>query len=289
MTTEYQGKAAKYMGVGSTFIPVAGNTGTYKLKDLSIQFEDEDAFLTPGIEYFQQLSPANTDVIGRFTYVSAEWLKDEFEDEWESKKWAIGWWNFNKNIADFIDDDDDSTMCNEKEIPVGTAFLSLVSTSQKYRIVSSGAVPTETTGITTEKNKYLYWLNYLPVSLDINKVAVKGVDEDGEVDPDAFLTPGIEYFQVLSPANTDVIGRYTYVSAEFLQDEFEDEAESKAWAIGWWEFNKKIADYIDDDDDSTMLKGEKAVTLTPGFSFLSLVSTANNYKIFFPSALDAAK
>ena len=281
----------KYKGVGSVFIPVegVGEGNTYKLKDLSVQFDDPEEFLIPGNEYFQQLSPIDTDVKGRFTYVSKEWIDDEFKNP-STKYWAIGWWENDRNIVDYIDDGDSSKMCNEEDIPVGTAFLGAFSTARKYRIVSSGAVPTETTAITTEKTKYLYWLNYLPVSFDLNKLAVKAIDNEGEVLSDEFVVPGNEYFQVLSPIDTDVIGRYTYVSKEFLDDEFgKTKAPAKYWAIGWWENDRNIVDYIDDDDDSKMLKGGKAIMLTPGFSFLSAVSSGKNYKIFFPSALDAAK
>ena len=283
------------MGVGSVFLPVAGvgKGNTYKLKDLVVQFDDPEEFMYPDAEYFQMLNPLDTEVKERYSYVSEEFLRDNFDGkDWDDKYLnAIGWWKYNKKIADFIEDDDYSTMCGEDEIPVGTAFLSLVSQNRKYRIVSSGAVPMESSGLTTSNTRYLYWLNYLPTKIDINALSVVALDKSGEISEDDFIYPDAEYFQVLSPVDTDVIARYSYVSEAFLRDTFD----GKDWddkylnAIGWWQYNKKLADFIEDDDYTTKLVGKNKVELTPGFAFLSLVSDKRNYRINFPAAVEVEK
>ena len=290
ISTEVEGVKTKYMGVGSVFIPVGGvgEGNTYKLKDISVVCETKGKYLNPGSEYFQQLDPTTTDVSARYTYVSREAIEDNIEGDWDDAfLQGVGWWPYRKGIIASIEEYDFSDMCGDTDIPVGTAFLSLVSNTKTYRIQSSGAVPMESTGITTEKTKYLYFLNYLPLSIDLNKVTVDVLKDSGEVDAKKYLNPGSEYFQVLDPETTDVSARYTYVSRMAIEDNIEgDWNDAFLQGVGWWPYRKGIIASIEELDFSDMLKGENAVTLTPGFAFLSLVSNTKNYRINFPAAVE---
>ena len=247
---------------------------TYKLNTIVADAEDEDDFLVPGAEYLQALNPNGSAVIARYTYVSEAFLKDEFEDEWEDYKGAIGWWHWSKNISSSIEDKDYSNMCGDTDIDVGTAFLGALSSSGR-RFTSSGSVPQTATSFSNDGNKNPFFLNYLPVEIDLNDLTITGEDDD-------FLVPGAEYLQVLNPNGSAVIARYTYVSEAFLQDEFEDEWENYKGAIGWWNWSKNIASLIEDGDYENKISVDK-VKLAPGFTFLGALSSSVRI-INFPAA-----
>ena len=279
------------MGVGSVFLPVAGvgEGNTYKLKDIVVICETKGTYLNPGTEYFQMLSPVDTGVSKRYTYVSREAIEDNV-DKWDDAYLqGVGWWNNRKGIIGSIEDLEFDDMCGDDDIPVGTAFLSNVSSKKKYSIQSSGAVPMISTGITTEKTSSLYFLNYLPTSIDINKVTIDALKASGEVDSANYLNPGTEYFQVLSPEDTGVLARYTYVSRAAIEDNVDKWDDAYLQGVGWWNNRKGIIGSIEDLDFSDMLKGENAVTLTPGFALLSNISSKKNYRINFPAAVEVEK
>ena len=278
------------MGVGSVFLPVAGvgEGNTYKLKDIVVICETAGQYLIPGNEYFQKLDSSTTDVEKRYTYISRDAIEDNIEGDWDDDfLQGVGWWPNAKDIIEKIEMKDFSDMCGEDDIPVGTAFLANVSSKKKYRIQSSGAVPMTSTGITTEKASSLFFLNYLPKSIDLNALTIDVLKDSGAVDAGNYLIPGNEYFQVLDPSTTDVNARYTYVSRVAIEDNIEgDWDDDFLQGVGWWPNAKDIIEKIEMKDFSDMLKGENAVTLTPGFAFLSNVSSKKNYRINFPAAVE---
>lgn len=245
-------------GIGSVFMPV-GMGDTYTLGSITVSGATEEDFMVPGIEYLQELNPNGSAVIGRYTYVSEAYLKDEYEDEWEDYKHLIGWWDYGYvGVSDHNRDN--------KEIAIGTAFLGkLLGNDLKF--TSSGEVPSVATQISDEGNFNPFFLNYLPVQITLGQIAVEGATEED------FMVPGIEYLQVLNPNGSAVTARYTYVSVAYLKDEYEDEWEDYVGLVGWWDYG-----YVGQD-------GHKCdnLPLNPGESFLGKL-LGNGLKFNFPAA-----
>ena len=248
----------KNPGIGSVFMPVGGGD-TYKLGDIVVSGADVDEFMVPGAEYLQELNPNGSAVVGRYTYVSEAYLKDEYEDEWEDYKGLIGWWDYG-----FVGVDGHNR--NNKEIAVGTAFLGLLK-GNEVKFTSSGEVPSVATSISDEGNKNPFFLNYLPKTITLSNITVEGATED------EFMVPGAEYLQVLNPNGSAVTARYTFVSVAYLKDEYEDEWQDYADLVGWWNYG-----HIGEDGQQA-----GAVELKPGFSFLGLLK-GNGLKFNFPAA-----
>ena len=249
----------KNPGIGSVFLPVGGGD-TYLLGSIVVSGADEEDFMVPGPEYLQELNPNGSVVIGRYTYVSEAYLKDEYEDEWEDYKWLIGWWD--RGYIGVEGHRQDS-----KEIAVGTAFLGALK-GNSLKFTSSGQVPKVSTSISDDGNKNPFFLNYLPITITLGQITVEGADEED------FMVPGPEYLQVLNPNGSVVTARYTYVSVAYLKDEYEDEWEEHVGLIGWWDRG-----YIG-------VEGHKrdSVSLAPGFSFLGALK-GNGLKFNFPAAV----
>ena len=268
----------KVPGIGSVFCPL-GLGATYPLSDIIVSGAADDEFMNPGTEYLQQLNPATTAVSARYTYVSEAFLQDEFEEDWEDYKSAIGWWLWQKstNYATLIEEGDYSLkLTTPPQIPVGTAFLGALK-GNDLKFTSNGEAPAVATQISDNGNKSPFFLNYLPREIDLSEIVVEGADED------EFMNPGTEYLQVLSPADTHVTARYTYVSEAFLKDEFEEDWEDYASAIGWWNWQKST-NYavLIENGDYTLKCG--AVPLAPGFSFLGALK-GNGLVFKFPAAV----
>ena len=236
-----------------------GMGDTYLLGTIKVSGAADDEFMVPGTEYLQELNPNGSAVIGRYTYVSEAYLKDEYEDEWEDYKGLIGWWD--RGFVGVSGHNRDA-----KEIDVGTAFLGLLN-GNSLKFTSSGEVPTASTQISDNGNKNPFFLNYLPVQITLGQVTVEGANED------EFMVPGTEYLQVLNPNGSAVTARYTYVSVAYLKDEYEDEWEDYVGLIGWW------------DRGFVGVEGHNrnSVQLDPGFSFLGLLN-GNGLKFNFPAA-----
>ena len=265
-------------GIGAVFCPM-GLGETYKLSNITVSGADADEFMNPGAEYLQKLDPSTTSVAARYTYISEAFLKDEFEDDWEDYKDAIGWWTYVKGTkyATLIENGDYSLKLTvSPDIPVGTAFLGRLN-GNELKFTSSGEAPSVSTQISDNGNTSPFFLNYLPREIDLSEIVVEGADED------AFMNPGAEYLQVLSPVDTHVVTRYTYVSEAFLKDEFEEDWEDYKDAIGWWSYVKgtKYATLIE-NEDYTLKCG--AVPLAPGFSFLGRLN-GNGLVFKFPAAV----
>ena len=138
-------------------------------------------------------------------------------------------------------------------------------------------MPSVSTAFNDGGNFNPFFMNYLPKTIDLMDVTVSG---DGD-----FMAPNSEYLQVLNPNGSAVTARYTYVSAAFLEDEFEDDWEDYQWAIGWWNFDRNgdIVDSITNNDRTNQIsRGD--VTLDPGASFLGLLN-GNHLNFNFPAAL----
>ena len=102
---------------------------TYKLSNIIVSGAAADEFMNPSTEYLQRLDPSTTSVSARYTYVSEAFLKDEFEDEWETYQSAIGWWNWQKstNYATLIENGDFSLKCGAVPLAPGFSFLGLLN------------------------------------------------------------------------------------------------------------------------------------------------------------------
>ena len=114
-------------GIGSVFCPL-GLGATYPLSDIIVSGAADDEFMFPGSEYLQRLNPATTAVAARYTYVSEAYLKDEFEDAWETYQSAIGWWIWQSsaNYAELIEDGDYTLKCGAVPLAPGFSFLGLL-------------------------------------------------------------------------------------------------------------------------------------------------------------------
>ena len=246
-------------GIGSVFMPVGGGD-TYLLGSIKVSGAAADEFMVPGIEYLQELEPNGSAVVGRYTYVSEAYLKDEYEDEWEDYKGLIGWWD--RGYVGVAGHNRDS-----KEIAVGTAFLGSLN-GNNLKFTSSGEVPSTATYITDGGNENPFFLNYLPTTITLGQITVEGAAAD------EFMVPGIEYLQVLEPNGSAVIARYVYVSVAYLKDEYEDEWADYAELVGWW------------DRGFIGVEGHNrnSVSLAPGFSFLGSLN-GNGLKFNFPAAV----
>ena len=122
---------------------------------------------------------------------------------------------------------------------------------------------------------------------DLRSLVVPGTyRSNGRVDE--YMDPGMECFRVLSTDSSVTIGRYTYISKEFIIDNVDDDWEPYAWAIGWWVFDTTgdtdYAELIDKGDDSMMIK--TSVPVNAGTGFLGTFSQGHSLDIVFPGALD---
>ena len=235
--------------------------------------------MTPGTEYLQMLNPNGSAVVARYTYVSEDFLQDEFEEDWEDYKGAVGWWIYDRNIATLIENGNYAnkiTSANDPDIVVGTAFLGRLD-GNELNFTSAGEVPGVSTAFNDNDNHNPFFMNYLPVSIDLMDMTVSGATSAD------FMTPGTEYLQVLNPNGSAVIARYTYVSEDFLKDEFEDDWEDYQWAIGWWNYDRNIVTLIEENNSAKKIsRGD--VTLDPGATFLGRLD-GNGLDFNFPAAL----
>ena len=265
-------------GIGAIFMPVSGG-GTYKLSNITVSSANGD-YMDPETEYLQMLNPNGSAVIARYTYVSKEWLLDVYGDEeWADYASAIGWWNRTADIVDCIESADYTQKLDgakDPDITIGTAFLGRLS-GNELNFTSSGEVPNTATAFNDAGNQNPFFLNYLPVTVDLTALTVSS--EGGD-----YMDPGTEYLQVLNPNGSAVIARYTYVSQEWLIDVYGDEEWADyAGAIGWWTRTADIVDCIESADYSNKIAvGD--VELTPGFTFLGRLS-GNGLDFNFPAAV----
>ena len=282
--TDLESKAA---GVGSIFFPI-GCGATYDLLKMTVQGAEEGAYMDPTTEYIRQLNPESTVTIHRYTYVSKEWIIDNIADEdtWGEYADAIGWWNWDGDaysIEDLVNEKDYEHKVKETTLPItmGEAFLGNFDRNG-IRFISNGEVLNGTSEFRDGGNKAPLFMNYLPLTIDLNDITVWG-DEEGD-----YMDPTTEYLRRLNPESTVTTHRYTYVSKAWIIDNIADEDtwEEYADAIGWWDWDGdaySIEDLVNEKDYEHKIK--TAVPLAPGTHFIGNFDR-NNVRIRFPNALN---
>ena len=284
-------EGAKATGVGTIFFPV-GNVETGAEFDLlSMEIPgDESNTMFPDSEYLRYLNPDSTVTEERYTYVSKQWIIDNVADEdtWEEYAGAIGWWFFNDDedegwiIEDCVNDKDyEHKVKTPQMFPVGTAFMGNFLRNG-LALKSSGEVAQETTAFNDGGNKAPFFMNYLPVEIDLSDMAIPG-DENVTMFPDS------EYLRYLNPDSTVTDERYSYVSKQWIIDNVADEEtwDEYADAIGWWFFNDDeetgwiIEDCVNDKDYEHKVK--TAIPLRPGYAFMGNF-LRNELDVMFPGA-----
>ena len=276
--------------IGAMFQPISG-AETYDLRDCQIVGDGE--YCDPGTEFIRVLDPNSSANLARYTYISREWMVDNFNDDTDEYinqfSWAIGWWVYDPS-ADYqalVEDDSDDTLKVKAAITinVGTAFLGNFSSGHSLRLVSSGSVPLASSGVTTDSNRAPMIANILPVDTTLFAMSISSAADDGE-----YCDPGTEFLRVLDPNSSANLARYTYISRDWMVDNFNDDSDEYinqfSWAIGWWAYDPS-ADYQglieDDKDDTLQLKVD--VDVPAGSGFLGNFSSGHSLSVNFPAAL----
>ena len=277
--------------IGAMFQPISG-AETYDLRDCQI-VGDAGEYCDPGTEFLRVLDPNSSVNLARYTYISREWMVDNFNDDTDEYinqfSWAIGWWVYDPS-ADYqalVEDDSDDTLKVKAAITinVGMAFLGSFSDGHSLRLVSSGSVPLASSGVTTEGNRAPMIANILPVDTTLFAMSISSAADDGE-----YCDPGTEFLRVLDPNSSVNAARYTYISRDWMVDNFNDDTDEYinqfSWAIGWWAYDPS-ADYQalieDDKDDTLQLKAD--VDVPAGSGFLGSFSDGHSLSVNFPAAL----
>ena len=129
--------------IGAMFKPIAG-TGTYDLRSLSIAGEDGDDYADPGSEFIRVLDPNSLANAARYTYISREWMVDNFDDDSDEYidqfAWAIGWWVNDSSVdyQEIIEQDNDTTselrLTTDVPVPSGMGFIGSFSNAHSLNI-----------------------------------------------------------------------------------------------------------------------------------------------------------
>ncbi len=280
--------------IGGVFAPVNGGS-TYDLRDCTIVGE-EGEYCDPGTEHLRVLNPNSLATTVRYTYVSREWMADNFNDDSEEYlaqfAWAIGWWIYDSSVdyQEIIEEDNDTTSAlkvrSAINITVGTAFIGSFSNAHSLRLVSSGNVQSASSAVATGENRAPMIDNPLPVDTTLFAMTITGEEDSGE-----YCDPGTEHLRVLNPNSLATTVRYTYVSREWMADNFNDDSDEYldqfSWAIGWWRYDSSV-DYqeiIEEDNDTTNeLRLTTDVTIPSGMGFIGSFSNAHSLNVNFPKA-----
>ena len=280
---------------GGVFAPVNGGT-TYDLRDCQIVGDAGD-YCAPGMEYLRVLDPNSLATTVRYTYVSREWMADNFDDDSDEYlsqfEWAIGWWVNDSSVdyQEIIEQEKDTTselkVRSAINITVGTAFIGSFSNAHALRLVASGSVQLASSAVATGENLSPMINNPLPVDTTLFAMTITGEEDSGD-----YCAPGMEYLRVLNPNSLATTVRYTYVSREWMVDNFDDDSDEYidqfAWAIGWW-VNDSSVDYqeiIEQDKDTTSeLRLTTDVPVPSGMGFIGSFSNAHSLNVNFPKAL----
>ena len=278
--------------MGGVFEPVNG-ASTYDLRDCQI-VGDEGEYCDPGNEYLRVLNPNSLATTVRYTYVSREWMVDNFDDDSDEYidqfAWAIGWWVYDSSAdyQELVESQQDDTLKVKSaiNITVGTAFIGSFSSGHALRLVSNGSVQRASSAVATGENLSPMIDNPLPVDTTLFAMTIAGEDESGE-----YCDPGNEYLRVLNPNSLATTIRYTYISREWMVDNFDDDSDEYidqfSWAIGWWVYDSS-ADYqeiIEQDKDTTSeLRLTTDVPVPSGMGFIGSFSSGHSLNINFPRA-----
>ena len=271
------------------FLPISGSS-TYDLRDCKIIGDGE--YCDPGLEFIRVLDPNSLANVARYTYVSREWMEDNFDDDdpeyIDQFAWAIGWWRYvpATDYQGIIEYDKDTgnalRVTSAVTIDVGTAFIGNFSYAHSLSLVSNGSVPVTATGIATGENSAPMIANIRPVDTSLFNMTISG--EGGE-----YCDPGLEFIRDLDPNSLANVARYTYISREWMEDNFDDDdpeyIDQFAWAIGWWSY-APATDYQDiieyQKDESNPLRLTVDVPVTAGKGFIGNFSYAHSLNINFP-------
>ena len=278
--------------VAGMFQPISGGS-TYDLRDLRIVGEDDSEYADPGGEFIRVLDPNSLANLARYTYISKEWMVDNFDDddpEYIAQfAWAIGWWRYDpdadyQDIVEYQNDQANALrVTSAVNIDVGTAFIGNFSYAHSLRLVSKGGVPVSTVSIATGNNSAPMIANILPVDTSLFNMTISGEDDADYADP------GGEFLRVLDPDSLANLARYTYISREWMVDNFDDDDPEYiaqfAWAIGWWRYDPD-ADYQDiieyQNDQENELRLTVDVAVPAGSGFIGNFSYAHSLLVNFP-------
>ena len=271
------------------FVAVGGGD-TYDLSMLSIpEIRDSEGeledYLDAGSECLRVLDPNSSATTARYTYISLGYIQDNV-DEWEDHLDAIGWWNYEASFdypSAIADGDYSKKITGAVPIANGVAFLGSFSNGHSVSLRSNGEVMTVPSQFETDENAAPLFVNYLPVSLKLSDLMIPEL-RDGEGELEDYLDAGSECLRLLDPNSSATIGRYTYISLGYLQDNVDD-WESHLDAIGWWNYEASY-DYpgaIADGDLSKKLTAD--VIVGAGDGFLGSFSNGHSMGIAFPGAL----
>ena len=280
--------------MGAMFLPISG-ASTYDLRECKIIGDGE--YCDPYGEFLRVLNPNSLANAARYTYISKEWMEDNFNDDTEEYlaqfAWAIGWWIYDPD-ADYqaiIEDDDDQSnalrVTSAINIDVGTAFIGNFSYGHSLRLVSNGGVPVTSTGIATGYNRAPMIANIRPVATSLFNMTIAGDDGSGQ-----YCDPYGEFLRVLNPNSLANAARYTYVSLEWMEDNFNDDTPEYLaqfeWAIGWWTYDPD-ADYQaiieDDNDQDNPLRLTVDVPVPAGMGFIGNFSYGHSLNVNFPGVV----
>ena len=276
--------------MGAMFLPISG-ASTYDLRECKIIGDGE--YCDPGMEYLRVLNPNSLANTARYTYISKEWMLDNFTyddpEELDQFAWAIGWWIYDPDAdyQEIIEDDNDQgnalRVTSAINIGVGTAFVGNFFNTHSLSLVSNGSVPVTSTAIATGENRAPMIANIRPVATSLFNMTISGDDES------EYCDPGMEYLRVLNPNSLANLARYTYISLEWMLDNFtySDPAELAqfAWAIGWWTYDPD-ADYQeiieDDNDQDNPLRLTVDVPVPAGMGFIGNFFNTHSLNVNFP-------
>ncbi len=228
----------QYNSIGATFVSTGADT--FKLGDIKVEGFQYDT------ETLQVLSTENAATIARYTYVTPEWDDEDFDGDGA----AVGWWVMGKEGEDGYSADD-------VEFAPGQGFLGNFS-KKKTELTYAGQVLNGATELDYTGKQYVMVANPLPIDVKLGDVACEGFQYDTET------------LQVLSTVNANTVTRYTYVTPEWDDEDFDGDGA----AVGWWIMGKEGEDGYSANN----------VTWAAGQAMLGNFSKKKT-KLTFPSAL----
>ena len=184
--------------IGATFAGVGADT--FKLGDIAVEGFQYDT------ETLQVLSTDNAATIARYTYVTPEWDEEDFEGDGA----AVGWW-----IAG--QEGEEGGSANDVTFAPGQGFLGNFG-YKKVKLTYAGQVLEGATELDFTGKVSPMIANPLPTDVKLGNVACEGFQYDTET------------LQVLSTVNAATVTRYTYVTPEWDEEDFEGDGS----AVGWW-------------------------------------------------------
>ena len=187
-----------YNSVGATFVSVGGDT--FKLSDIGCEGFYYDK------ETLQVLSTETASTIARYTYVTPEMDEEDFEGDGA----AVGWWIKGQ-------EGEDGGEAGDVSFAPGQAFLGSFG-KKEVAFTYSGAVLPGSTELDFTGKVYPFIANFLPVDVKLGDVACEGFYYDKET------------LQVLSSETASTVTRYTYVTADMDEEDFDGDGA----AVGWW-------------------------------------------------------